>query len=263
MNSKMMHDFLRNSLFLWIILFTSISFAQRKYGYDHFSKKGEKLIYSTFDAEDVVPGSSGRSVKWDFSTLQILPKEIVQKKHKPDSLAKAEFPEINVMEITADSAFTALKEEYGRVYKLGYIDKKNNIKIKYPEPLLISRFPISYTDVVSRGFSMIFEMKDRKFEGKGEVKIEADGYGTLLLPNKTYQNVLRLRIVQNQTNHIEKYDVDQKYSVVTYVWYEEDQKNPILILKKTQVGNKSKKEGMMLKETPPERGFDRGFNRGF
>lgn len=259
----MMHTFLRNSFFLWVILFTSISFAQRKYGYDHFSKKGRDLIYSSFDAEDVVPGPSGRSVRWDFSTIQFKSGEIIHKKRRPDSLAKAEFPDVNYVEITKDSAFTAFKEDYGRLYKLGYIDQKTGLKIKYPEPVLVSRFPISYTDMVSRAYTMTFEMKEQKFEGKGEVKIEADGYGTLLLPEKTYRNVLRLRIVQTQTNHIEKYDVNQKQSVVTYVWYEEDQQDPILILRKTQVGDKSRKEGLMLKDNKSERDFRRSFNRGF
>lgn len=250
-----MSSILRFAFVLFFIFFSLNIFAQREYEYGSVPKKGVRLVYESFDTDDVSPGPSGRSVIWNFTTIRRDSQKIIKKILRPDSLSKAEFPEANFIEIMGDSVFTAMKEEYGRVYRMGFFDKQKNIKVEYPKPLLISRFPISYTDVVSRDFEVIFNQKDKKFTGKGEVKIEADAYGKLRLPDTTYNNVMRLRIVQKQTDLIEKYDVKRKTNIITYVWFDENHKNPILILKRIQYGDKEKKEGLLFKKSYGDRRF--------
>lgn len=219
--------------------------SQVKFEFGNLSDDGVKLLYQKFDAENISEGSSGSDVVWDFSHIQKT--ETIEKKILPaDSLAKANFPDAEFMEIIGDSIFTALKEEYGRTYSLGYFDKSSQLKIAYPKSLLLSRFPVSYQDVVSRDYSSVFEWKDKKLTGEGQVKIEADAYGNLRLPDTVYNRVMRIKIHQKQTYQVEKYDLSKKAVWVTYIWLEEKERNPLLILRKNISNGKVFKEGMYL-----------------
>ena len=236
-------------LFLSCFLFFFQSFGQFKYRYEQSGVKEEiKLTYQKIDIEDVIPGSSGKDITWDFSTIKKENEFVIRKITRPDSLAKAEFPEANYIEIHGDSIFTALEEEYGRTYKLGYYDKPAQLKIQYPKPKLMSRFPISYLDVVSRDYTTFFSLKEQSFSGEGNVKMEADGYGKLRLPDTIYEKSIRLRVTQKQTDFIEKYDKTQKSSSTTFMWFTEEGKYPVLILRKISSGKEEQKEGLYLKE---------------
>ncbi len=246
---------MNNNNFLWrILILISFSMLLHVQAYAQFwqsyrqnnAKGGVKLIYQEFETEDVVPGSSGRNITWDFTTIKKGKNRVVKKITSPDSLAKAEFPEANLIEIHGDSIFTALQEEYGRTYNLGYIDKSAELKIEYPKPLLVSRFPISYLDVISRDYTTFFNLKEQSFSGEGKIKIEADGYGNLRLPDTIYREVTRLRITQKQTDFIEKYDKTHESSTTTFMWFNKGEKHPILILRKMRSGDEIRKEGQYL-----------------
>ncbi|HLS29552.1 MAG TPA: hypothetical protein VK021_01705 [Flavobacteriaceae bacterium] len=241
-------------------LISNIVYGQRKFEYGPIPKDGVKLIYQKFDVDDVVPGSSGQNVTWDFSTIGKRQSRVVRNYMPSDSLALAEFPGANFMEIIGDSIFRALKTEFGRTYSLGYFDKPANLKISYPKPLLLSRFPVSYRDVVFRNYTTIFSMGEEEFRGEGRVKIEADGYGRLRLPDTIYNNVMRLRISKKQTDEIEEYEVTQNSSTVTYMWLTETHRYPVFILTKSTSENKTYKEGLLLKKVV-ERDFKYYFQR--
>lgn len=236
-------------------------FAQEKYGFGSKVEDEIHLVYQKYQTDRVVPGRSGEQVTWDFTDLQKA-KEQVEKYIKPaDSLTKAEFPEANYMERYKgkDSVWTALKDEFGRRYRLGYLDKEAHLKITYPNPMLLMRFPVVYNDVVSKSYTSIF-MKDFKtFTGEGRVKMEVDGYGSLLMPDKVYPNVLRVRINGKQTDMIEKYETSHASSSTTYMWFEENAKYPLLILDKKVSENKEYKEVLYLQKSEVE--TPQNFNR--
>lgn len=229
-------------------LLGSFAYAQQKFEYGPIPKEGVKLIYQKIKVEDVVPGRSGENITWDFTTVTKRDAIVVKNYIAPDSLARAEFPEANFMEVHGDSIFRALKTEYGRTYSLGYFDKPADLKISYPDPLLLSRFPVSYLDVVIRNYTTNFSMKDESFKGEGQVKIEADGYGRLRLPNKIYNEVMRIRISKKQTDKIEEYEVSQETSTVTYIWLSKKHQYPVFVLQKSTSGNEMYKDVLLLRK---------------
>lgn len=227
---------------------SSYAYSQQKFEYGPIPKEGVKLIYQKLDMDDVVAGQAGPNVTWDFSTIDKSKSKVVKNFTPPDSLALAEFPGANFIEIRGDSVFRALKSEYGRTYSLGYYDKTADLKISYPKPLLLSRLPVSYSDVIIRNYTTIFSLKDKVFKGEGRVKIEADGYGRLRLPDTIYNRVIRLRISQKQTDEIKEYEVSRNSSTVTYMWLSETHRYPIFILKKSTSGVEVFKEGLILEK---------------
>lgn len=72
--------------------------------------------------------------------------------------------------------------------------KENRLcKITYHQPKKVLKYPFQYGDTLTSSFSAVGTYcGDHHIQSKGNVYIEADGYGTLILPNKdTIRNVLR------------------------------------------------------------------------
>lgn len=72
------------------------------------------------------------------------------------------------------------------------------------------------------------------FTGTGMATVEADGFGTLILPHKTYPNTLRIKIIQKQSDIMEQYHSISKTTVITYVWFDKNHGSALLKMKETK-----------------------------
>lgn len=92
-------------------------------------------------------------------------------------------------------------------------------------------FPFTYEDQMTDSFDCFFV--DLSGSGEhwhtGTQTAEADGYGTLIMPDGTeYENVLRVLVEQNLTDSTELFGV-QEFTIQKYVWYSSEHKGPIAL----------------------------------
>jgi len=228
----------------------SNAYCQTKYQNIENFKLGTILTFQKCEPDKFDIGTNGKDVIWNFSNLKATNETATEWILAPGSTPESkDYPMTNLIEKYSDGSYVFLKKDENKTYLLGFNGEDSKIKIMYPQPVLIAKRPFSYGEKVSESYTTSYTANDLKFSGKGMVSIEADGFGTLILPNNKYENVIRLKITQTQSDLLEKYNSTNETSIITYVWF--DQMHNSALLKITETKSQyytDKKIEYLLKE---------------
>lgn len=180
---------------------------------------GTVLKFQSCDTIGVVAGNSGANQTWDFSKLKQKSDTITEWMVNPSETPyKDKFPTANQVEKYSNGSYVYVNKEKEQSNLLGYVSPY--MTITYPKPVVFAKRPISYQGKFSTDFTNKFNTSGMDFSGGGTATIEADGYGDLVLPNKTYKNVLRVKITQMQTDTIKQYNSTTSMTILTYAWFD-------------------------------------------
>ncbi len=180
---------------------------------------------------NVEPGPAGANRFWDFSDLEEA-SDLVS--HMLNGDLATDIPETNTIIEEYGNKFCFTVED-NIVKQTGMITKRNTI-IKYDEPFVKMVFPFAYGDTYEGEFSGYYSNNNQVSELGGEYKLEADGYGTLILPgNVKIENVLRLK-----TTRTRSFGHCSSTTAVTYRWYCDEVRYPLLSIITYQDGDESK-----------------------
>jgi len=216
-------------LFLALFSFT-VSNSQTVLKFEsHAFKPGvhNSMAYCSY----LKPGSAGANVFWDFSELRF-------KKSFEGLLNESEhseygrlFSESNIELSEFDSRFF-FKVSEEKMEQYGYSNADGKNQIHFFTPFVKIKFPFAYHDAFSgivAGTSANNGIINSTITGS--YLVEADAYGTLVLPGNTiYENTLRIRTEKKYINHY--VNIDQEVVVVTYRWYNDAHRYPLLVLTK-------------------------------
>lgn len=182
-------------------------------------KIGTVLKFQSCDTIGIAAGTSGANQIWDFSKLKQKPDTITEWMVSPSETPfKDKFPSANQVEKYSNGSYVYVDKEKEQSNLVGYASPY--MSISYPKSILFAKRSISYPAKVSDKFTNKFSASGMDFSGGGKVTIEADGYGKLILPNKTYKNVLRIKITQMQIDTIKQYGSTTNMNIVTYAWFD-------------------------------------------
>jgi hypothetical protein len=195
---------------------------------------GTVLKFQQCDTVGVKPGFTGPKQTWDFSTLKAGSTTVTEEMVKPGSTPNGkQFPTANTVEKYSDGQFVYADKENNLSSLVGYVSTKMNMVMEYPKPMVFAKRPIMFGGTNSFPFTDKFTSNNMKFSGKGLVTLAADGYGTLVLPNKKYTNVLRVKITQKQTDTLLQYHTVSTMTITTYVWFDEKHKSALFKMSTT------------------------------
>jgi len=135
------------------------------------------------------------------------------------SLEPATYPSANVIESAsgAEGYLTNTSTEYSYVGQ--YIP--GSARVIYTDPRKYLIFPMDFNDVFTDTWSGTVEniQAAQTFDRAGSTEITADGYGTLILPTGTVNDVLRIRAVANYDDDYQGLPI-ATYTDTIYTWYE-------------------------------------------
>ncbi len=197
---------------------------------------------------NVSPGPGGANQVWDFSSLSgrdsftsyIIP--------ATGNAFSSQFPGAN---IGRRNVYANGDVEYGFYNKtststdlLGFIDSTGTHgSPKYPDSVLTAVRPFTYSTVAADTYTINFDWVFKSPNtppyvhqtGYGNDTIVADGYGTLILPNRTYHNVMRIK-----NTHLEwdapapPFNTSAWYTSrrwrTMYKWYSDSFASPLLTI---------------------------------
>jgi hypothetical protein len=219
---------------IFFLVFSATAFSQPTIqNMENFSI-GTVLKFKECNSAGVNAGPSGASVTWDFSSLTLLPDTttelIIAPSEAPhDSL----FPSANMVEKYSDGRYVYFEKTSTENKLHGFADDGSGFLIKYPNSMLFARRPITYQDSISDIYTTSFTSSGFDFRGQGTATIEADGYGTLILPNDTYNNVLRVKITQSQVDTIIQFGSTYQTNTETYAWFDGTHNSALLKIDST------------------------------
>lgn len=196
--------------FLFNLLLSSACFAQPTITIDDVTPEiGSSLPFTYVDYVD--PGSSGENQVWDFSDL-ITNLSINIEFLAPEGVPGFQnFPEATHVISKQNMQFEFLKIANDSIDRLGFYRPQNGPNQEsltvYPDPMSRPIFPLNYTDTFSDGYSnqtnteVVFgpEPGSLFYDESGNYDGIVDGYGTLVTPNGSFENVLR--VTSTSTDH--------------------------------------------------------------
>jgi len=175
------------------------------------------------------PGLAGEKQIWDFSKLEFIKPFTGYITDCDLSDIHSSFPKANTVLTEFDSKFI-LNVDKNKIEQYGYVSPDNKTIITYSTPFLKMLYPFEYRDIYSGTLSGNY-IFDNKIEGDitGDYTIEADAYGTLVLPgNSVFNDVLRVKTIKNYTTKTDNYI--QTVSIETIRWYNAIHPFPLLVL---------------------------------
>jgi hypothetical protein len=198
---------------------------------------GESLGQRNFDASAVSEGPGGAAQNWDFSGIPTLGGGAIHVIHPSEAPNFKDYPNASLV-LQQDTNYVYY-EGNSSTFSLWGLYLANNQAI-YSNPDEHLAFPLTYGKVNVDVFEGIFDVDVPNFgrvrsHRYGTSSMEVDGYGTLILPNQTYANALRIHLLSEQTDSIRLLFFDSVIhtTIESYQWLVAGQHTSIMSITKT------------------------------
>jgi hypothetical protein len=183
-------------------------------------------------------GSSGPNHVWDYSALPSTDslKGSIRVINSKNTGSANNFPSAKIAETFGYGDYVYSYYVDDKLYESGESDSLfMNIyesDIKYPHGVLQMQNKIQYGDIITENYSDKLNQKQNFVGGAGTVTLTADGYGTLILPNSTYSNVLRVKRTQRQKDSLyDSFNRNWTFIYTTSIscsWFDDKHASPLL-----------------------------------
>lgn len=189
------------TLFLYFLAFQTI--AQPEITQANLPRIGDSVVISIC-SNPLVPGPSGPMQTWDMVYLTTSEEQSFVYIPPANGLLADSFPNANLCArswLNDYSYYNVSPIAFSTVGHVVTIDPNDTSAMVFDN---IEQFglPYTYNDTYSDEFSGTFYSPGfGPLLFDGSLDFEADGYGTLMLPNGTYHNVVRYHIYREQTNY--------------------------------------------------------------
>lgn len=153
------------------------------------------------------PGDAGENVTWDFSNLAEIEEQVFEYVDPASTLWDYQFPESNLCGVGQDGYHSYYRVTDDFLIIEGYAQFSDDspldtFKLVYDDVEELIPFPLEYGDTHFDTFEGTTQALGFAVTFDGEIDFEADGYGTLILPNGTFENVIRYHFSRTQVNTV-------------------------------------------------------------
>ena len=172
------------------------------------------------------PGNSGANQIWDFTNVVYTGKILVSALVIPPVQKPTGIDNNNIL-LNDNGYGYFMSSSENKLEELGYINKELNINLVYSDPVIKMKYPFTYGSMFNDHFIGVAYANDsNRIDFFGDCFVNADAFGTLILPDRILENVLRVKSVKKgiQINMCGKVD----FNIVKYSWYSDGYRYPVL-----------------------------------
>lgn len=225
-------------LFWGIFVPLSIS-SQPAITYSNFITVNDTLLCFSCDTAGIMPGDSGQNVTWDYSTLRIRPNThyYIADTLNYDNRQIFSNGTIQILYqwsdefinyINVNSWYSIYKQDSTEIIYLGAYGKYTGLERKLSNTKIIMRFPMVYGtnfgDYYSSHQSQMYKFM------QGNINIDCDAWGKLILPDTIFTSVLRVKTTDKYTvtkSWPNNNDVQYTYKITEYHWWDPNTRMPV------------------------------------
>jgi len=209
---------------------------------------GDVFVGLYADTTGISIGASGANHLWDYSNLIIGATKNEEDYTTNDTSG---FPAATASYYYSAGMENVIKVDTAEYSVLGelnhpvpYMAPVTTMIYSYPQKIF--SYPFNFSDEITNpfvGLILPYYQSIPATYRNGISATFADGWGTLLLPSKTFTNVLRVKIIEDYTDSIvttnPPHDTLMNVHKEQYLWYDGINKNPLLkILLTPGINNK-------------------------
>ncbi len=168
------------------------------------------MLQTDLDTNGVNEGNSGINQTWNFGSANPSGTSLLLQYVNPSTTPYAtNFPSATVtldLTSTGFGNYSYYETSSNQTQLLGYFlnDGVNDYMYYYSNPQTVMSYPFTYntavTDLFARTLSVTFGGVTVEMHRYGSTTITGDGYGTVITPAGTFNNVLRTVTIENSTD---------------------------------------------------------------
>jgi hypothetical protein len=168
---------------------------------------------TVYICETIDEGPSGANQTWDLSELAAGPVQ-----SRAYSGGNASYPASNItMTQTVNGSVTSGYMKYDNTGQQFIAINGGGTVFNYSDPMYQLKLPAAYNSSATDTYECSFTSNGTSFVRSGTLTQNVDGYGTLVTPEGTFANVMRVHL------HLEYTDVTSfltiNYTTDVYTWY--------------------------------------------
>jgi len=193
------------------------------------SKNSMKLV------EYIDPGVSGKNAIWNFTELKLTENFEGTAAQAGYSEEAQKFPIANVIVEEFGNHFFFRVTETG-IEQYGFLSADKLTLIEYDIPFVKMKYPFTFGDSYKGDYHGTINKSCTNGTISGTYAVAADGLGSLLLPGEvSYDNALRIKETKTYTQLVN--DIATTAEIVTYRWFINENRYPIMAIIKKTFGN--------------------------
>lgn len=165
----------------------------------------------------IAVGSGGANAIWDFSSLTSSSSGPITYQACPAAPECSNFSGSTLASLQSGNNAYYISDN-GKMSMRGVSAGGGTVMINYSDPEDLLRYPFTYNDTYTDNLAATFT-SGVTFNRSGTITVSADGYGTLITPYGTYNNVIRIhrhQVYQDVSSGIPTLN----YETHLYTWYQ-------------------------------------------
>jgi len=157
-------------------------------------------------SNEAEPGDAGTDITWDFSNLNEVEEQVFNYVEPETTIFGYQFPEATLCGIGTDNYHSFYRVSDNHLIVEGYAGYEegstDTLKILYTDVEELIPIPFEFGDTHFDTFEGVNQALGFEVNFEGEIDLEVDGYGTLILPTGTFENVVRYHFNRTQENTV-------------------------------------------------------------
>ncbi|MCB0822664.1 MAG: T9SS type A sorting domain-containing protein [Bacteroidales bacterium] len=196
---------MKTTITLLMIIISAVVLAQPEITEANLPHVGDHVVIAIC-SNPVDAGESGANITWDMSGLSEQEEQFFDYIAMTEAPRADSFPNANICGVSWLDDFSNYKHSSEGLTAEGYVvtsDAIDTTLMVFSNSEKIIELPFSYGDSFMDEFDgNSYVPGIGVFPFDGSISFEADGYGTLILPTGTYNNVVRYHFTREQTNYL-------------------------------------------------------------
>ena len=223
-------------LYFFTVLLLSVQIGQAQFSIDAFNtpKIGDKHSLAQADTTGVQPGSAGNGITWDFSNLTPNGDSSYYEVIAPSATDyAAQFPNATTAQVDLYgnySYFEIANNAYNYYGSVSDDGQGGQLVYAYTDPAKYFDFPMAFQSTSTDALAAGYTTGGLDFDRTGTITTTYDGFGTVITPEGTFNNVARLKIVEDNDDvaTVSGFPVNIDTDITTYMWLEEGKNQPVM-----------------------------------
>lgn len=214
------------------LLTAGVIISQPVINSNSFYEPGDYILSYDVDAGEIADGPDGENKLWDFS--QITPTQQSESWSgsvvDPATVDDFEFfGNANVALQLPNGSNRYWRNDASGLVAMGQGGDQSLLEMTDPNAWLT--YPFTYGSSTNDNASGTIYSTCRDYEWSSTSETEGVGYGTLILPDGTYENVLKVRRISFTSKVNEEIGLERENNIVEHFWYQPGTHGPLLYMR--------------------------------
>ena len=216
-------------LFFFVMICFDVRTENLSFNRAFLFESGQKADYIEIEKENLsTTAPEGRSAVWNFHFLETDGQvNVFNYKSADETDYQDQVPDFNIGEFREDGTAMLFYQNKQHSFMKGLVEPERGIVIQFDEMIPLYSRPLKYSDSTGGKGKRSFSYAGIGFSGEGSSYSVVDGQGKLILPEDTFDNVLRIKTVQDFEDS-GPLGMRVKSYIESYSWLIEDLPFPVL-----------------------------------